>query len=85
LYYTSVSFPAAKNSSESSGGSEKSVNSTAVSGQDCVQEETRVVTAPTRSWDRWNGVFAEMRQRGAKGTYEQIGGGDDLFRRPSRS
>jgi competence ComEA-like helix-hairpin-helix protein len=26
----------------------------------------------TRSWDRWNDVFADMTQRGAKGTDEQL-------------
>ncbi len=26
----------------------------------------------SRSWDRWNDVFADMTQRGAKGTEEQL-------------
>jgi DNA uptake protein ComE-like DNA-binding protein len=33
---------------------------------------TAVFLNKPRSWDRWNGVFADMTQRGAKGTDEQL-------------
>ena len=33
---------------------------------------TEVFRNQTRSWDRWNDVFADMTQRGAQGTDEQL-------------
>jgi hypothetical protein len=33
---------------------------------------TEVFRNQSRSWDRWNDVFADMTQRGAKGTDEQL-------------
>jgi competence ComEA-like helix-hairpin-helix protein len=33
---------------------------------------TAVFLKKPRSWDRWNDVFADMTQRGAKGTDEQL-------------
>ena len=33
---------------------------------------TALFLSETRSWDRWNDVFADMTQRGAKGTDEQL-------------
>jgi len=33
---------------------------------------TAVFLNQTRSWDRWNDVFADMTQRGANGTDEQL-------------
>ena len=33
---------------------------------------TAVFLNQTRSWDRWNDVFADMTKRGANGTHEQL-------------
>ena len=40
---------------------------------------TAVFLNQPRSWDRWNDVFADMTKRGANGTDEQLGAGDDIF------
>jgi DNA uptake protein ComE-like DNA-binding protein len=34
---------------------------------------TAVFEGKPRAWDRWNDVFADMTQRGANGTNEQLG------------